>query len=77
MDRKDMKTRMVFAPGRPRPQYRDMEASMLFCPKCNKAVPVRKNLLLVLPEGEKYDYVCAICSSPVGSKIEKEDQTRF
>lgn len=68
---------MAFTSGRPRPQYRDMEASMLFCPKCNKAVPVRKILLLVLPEGEKYDYVCAICSSPVGSKIEKEHQPRF
>ena len=71
MHRKGIKPRV--RQPQPRPQYRDMEASMLFCSKCNKAVPVRKNLLLILPEGEKYDYICTICSSPIGSKIEKVD----
>jgi len=32
---------------------------------------VRKRLLLVLPEGEEYEYLCAYCSSSVGIKIDK------
>lgn len=59
-------------PEKPRPDFQDLEASSLFCPKCRKAVPVRKRLLLILPEGEKFDYVCGFCSSPIGSKLEKE-----
>jgi hypothetical protein len=34
-------------------------------------MPVRKRLLLVLPEGEKYEYLCAGCGATVGDKIEK------
>ncbi len=49
-------------------QYRDFEATELFCPKCRRAVPVRKNLLLVLPGGEKYHYTCQICGASVGDK---------
>ena len=35
----------------------------LACPRCNVAVPVRKRLLLVLPEGDKFEYVCSRCAS--------------
>jgi hypothetical protein len=61
--------------GAPKPprQFEKLEASALFCLKCKKAVPVRKKLLLTLPEGDKYDYLCTECGSPVGSKISKED----
>jgi len=55
-------------------QYNDFEASQLFCPKCRQAVPVRKRLLLVLPQGEKYDYLCARCSMPVGEKLDTNAQ---
>ena len=55
-------------------QYDDFEASQLFCPKCRQAVPVRKRLLLVLPQGEKYDYLCAYCSTPVGEKLDTNTQ---
>ena len=34
-------------------------------------MPVRKRLLLVLPEGDKYEYLCARCGSSVGDKIDK------
>jgi len=34
-------------------------------------MPVRQRLLLVLPEGELYDYTCQKCNSSVGSKTEK------
>ena len=48
-----------------------MEASLLLCPTCREAMPVRKRLLLVLPEGEKFDYVCTTCVSICGDKIER------
>jgi hypothetical protein len=38
------------------------------------ATPVRKRLLLVLSEGEKFEYLCARCGSSVGDKIEKGDK---
>ncbi|MBI4588180.1 MAG: hypothetical protein HY725_05035 [Candidatus Rokubacteria bacterium] len=56
--------------------YEEFEATSLFCPRCRKAVPVRKKLLLVLPTGTKYDYLCAECGAPVGGKVD-EDPTEF
>jgi hypothetical protein len=55
-----------------RQSYKDFEATELFCPRCKKAVPVRKRLLLILPEGEKYDYSCVYCGASVGDKLVKE-----
>ena len=46
-----------------------MEASLLACPKCGRAVAVRKRLLLILPEGDKYEYVCPECGSTCGETI--------
>ncbi len=51
--------------------YRDLDATELYCPRCKFAVPVRKHLLLVLPEGDKYEYRCAYCAETVGTKIDK------
>jgi len=45
-----------------------------FARKCRRAGPVRKRLLLVLPEGDKYEYLCAICSSTVGTKISRNQK---
>jgi len=53
------------------PSFEQFEATSLYCPKCKAAVPVRKRLLLVLPEGDEYEYLCAYCSSSVGTKIDK------
>ena len=67
-------------PGRPNsatsPQsaYDQFEASELFCPRCRRAVPVRKRLLLILPDGDKYEYLCAQCSSSLGTKMEFEER---
>ena len=47
-----------------------IEAASLLCPRCKKAQPVRKKLLLVLPSGDKYAYYCAVCGEQVGSKME-------
>ena len=53
--------------------YKEFDATELYCPKCKQAVPVRKRLLLVLPEGDKYEYLCAYCSESVGTKIDKQE----
>jgi DNA-directed RNA polymerase subunit RPC12/RpoP len=54
-----------------KPGFEEFEATSLYCPKCKAAVPVRKKLLLVLPEGDEYEYLCAYCSTSVGMKIDK------
>jgi hypothetical protein len=56
----------------PKPSFEQFEATSLYCPRCKEAVPVRKRLLLVLPEGDEYEYLCAYCSSSVGTKLEKD-----
>lgn len=72
-----MKARIPFQGGprprtaaAPRDSYDQLEASLLHCPKCRQAVPVRKRLLLVLPSGDKYEYVCSHCGTTCGDKIE-------
>ena len=56
--------------------YREFEAETLFCGTCRRAGPVRKKLLLVLPTGNKYDYTCQQCGTPVGGKVDR-DPTAF
>ena len=51
--------------------FDQMEASLLYCPKCRQATPVRKRLLIVLPEGDKFDYLCTQCGTISGDKIER------
>jgi hypothetical protein len=46
-------------------------ATLLYCDTCRKAMPVRQRLLLVLPDGELYDYTCQGCHSSIGSKTER------
>jgi len=52
--------------------FGELEASSLFCPRCKKANPVRKTLLLVLPDGHKYDYACSVCGTQVGGKTDSD-----
>ncbi len=52
--------------------FKEFDATELYCPRCKRAVPVRKRLLLVLPEGDKYEYLCALCFESVGAKIDKQ-----
>ncbi len=52
-------------------QFRELEATELYCPNCGRAVPVTKVLLLVLPEGDKYEYRCRFCGTTVGDKISR------
>ena len=53
-------------------QYDALEASEIFCPTCRSAQPVRRHLLLVLPTGNKYEYRCAACGTPVGAKDDSD-----
>jgi hypothetical protein len=62
------------SPPRPQPAYDQFEATSLFCPRCRRAVPVRKRLLLILPDGDKYEYLCSFCASSLGTKMEYEER---
>ena len=55
-------------------RFRDLDATELYCAQCKMAVPVRKRLLLVLPEGDKYEYFCPYCAETVGVKIDRNQQ---
>ena len=52
--------------------FGEFEATSLFCPTCRRATPTRRKLLLVLPSGNKYDYVCAECGTAVGGKTDND-----
>ncbi len=57
---------------RRRDSFGDFDATELWCPRCGRSVPVRKRLLLVLTNGEKYDYTCVFCGTSVGDKTDTE-----
>lgn len=73
-------TSFPFAMEKQRPQrqekesFEELEATELYCPQCGRAVPVRKALLLILPEGDKYEYRCRFCGSKVGAKTVRSGQ---
>ncbi len=56
------------APG----MFKEFDATELYCPRCKQPAPVRKRLLLVLPDGDKYEYLCAFCSESIGAKIDRQ-----
>jgi hypothetical protein len=49
-------------------QFGSFTASELYCPKCQRAQPVRERLLLVLPSGELHEYLCARCATSLGKR---------
>ncbi|MFQ5455764.1 MAG: cytoplasmic protein [Nitrospirota bacterium] len=52
-------------------QFESLGASLLYCPKCRKATPTRERLLLILPDGNLYDYLCEYCGTSTGERTEK------
>lgn len=54
----------------PEPQgsFEELQASVLFCARCRSAQPVHERLLLVLPDGELHEYLCARCGGSVGTR---------
>jgi hypothetical protein len=55
------------------PYFEEFDAVQLYCPTCRQASQVRKRLLLVLQDGDLYEYRCARCNTFVGKK--KGDST--
>ena len=51
-------------------QFEKMTATHLYCNNCGRSMPVQETLLLVLPDGELYDYRCAQCQESVGTRKE-------
>ena len=58
-------------------QFEDLNALELFCPKSGRSMPFRERLLLVLPESDKYEYLCARCGTSMGDKIVKGELKRI
>jgi len=59
------------APNPGEKTFEEFRAALLYCNQCKQAMPVKQRLLLVLPDGELYDYTCERCGSSVGSKTER------
>lgn len=49
-------------------QFGNFTASELYCPKCQRAQPVRERLLLILPDGELHEYLCVRCATSLGER---------
>jgi hypothetical protein len=49
-------------------QFGTFTASELYCPKCRCSQPVRERLLLVLPNGELYEFLCTRCGTSLGNR---------
>ena len=73
-----MKNGSPYVPKQPRQkkqaQFEQFEATELYCLKCRRAMPVRKFLLLILPDGDKYEYRCVHCGSKVGDKMDRNGE---
>jgi uncharacterized Zn finger protein len=52
-------------------QYEDLQATYLYCNNCGGSMPVRERLLLILPDGYLFEYLCLNCGNVVGDKKTK------
>ena len=52
-------------------QYEDLQATFLYCNRCGGSMPVREKLLLILPDGYLFEYLCTNCQEVVGDKKTK------
>jgi len=52
-------------------QFEDLEATYLYCNDCGRSMPVRERLLLILPDGYLFEYLCSKCGRVVGDKKTK------
>jgi hypothetical protein len=53
--------------------FDQLRASLLYCNRCGRAMPVSERLLLVLPNGELHDYRCQGCGNSVGQKTQRDN----
>ncbi|MBI3622400.1 MAG: hypothetical protein HY208_09475 [Nitrospirae bacterium] len=56
----------------PQAQFGELAAASLYCPTCRRATPVREHLLLVLPDGNLYDYRCSVCATSTGTRSTRQ-----
>ncbi|HPJ68696.1 MAG TPA: hypothetical protein PLQ82_11945 [Desulfobacteraceae bacterium] len=61
-------------PNQSKGYFEEIEATELYCQACGQSVPVNKFLLLILPDGDRYEYRCKFCGNKVGSKINHSGQ---
>ena len=52
-------------------QYEDLQATFLYCNHCGGSMSVREKLLLILPDGYLFEYLCTNCGQAVGDKKTK------
>ncbi len=57
-------------------EFDKFQATSLFCPKCKQATEVREKLLLILPDGDLFDYLCSLCGASVGQRKESKFQDK-
>ncbi len=57
-------------------EFEKFQATVLFCPKCNMATEVKERLLLVLPDGNLFDYLCSLCGTSVGKKKDSDSEDK-
>ena len=53
-------------------QFEKLTATHLYCDNCGQSMPVIERLLLVLPDGNLYDYHCVNCGNSVGTRKENK-----
>jgi len=59
-------------------QYEDLQATYLYCNNCGGSMPVKEKLLLILPDGYLFEYLCVNCGEVVGDKKTKpKDKDRL
>ncbi|MBU0693760.1 MAG: cytoplasmic protein [Candidatus Omnitrophica bacterium] len=61
-------------------QYKDFVATRLYCSNCRLSMPVMERLLLILPDGYFYEYICQDCGEVLGDKkvsLKREDKILF
>jgi hypothetical protein len=51
-------------------QFENFHATRLYCNNCGQSMPVKESLLLILPDGNLFDYRCAGCGESLGTRKE-------
>ena len=54
--------------GEQEPQFQQLRATHLFCNGCNRSMPTKEKLLLMLPSGDLVGYFCSACGADLGTK---------
>lgn len=74
MDYRNIRSKAISGRKQDSAVFKEFDATELYCPKCKEAMPVRKRLLLILPDGDKYEYRCANCAESLGTKMDQKQK---